>query len=106
MELKEVKQVISKTKTILKHHRELTIAKGEHFNLFSVLNIETKENKTHSAFIAELLNPKGVHGLGTVFLDLFIETIRHNTLTNKKLNTPFQSNTAKVSVEHFIGVVV
>ena len=36
--------LLTRTKQIVDHHDEMTVAKGEHFNLFSVLNIETKEN--------------------------------------------------------------
>lgn len=45
--------------------------KGELFNTFSILKMETAENKTHSNFIAELLNPKGSHLKGSIFLERF-----------------------------------
>jgi hypothetical protein len=45
---------------------------GKHFNLFRELNIETKEIK-HSLFLASLLNPNGLHGLGMKPLERFIE---------------------------------
>ena len=32
----EIKKVLSDTKMIIEHNRKLTIAKGEHFNMFSV----------------------------------------------------------------------
>ncbi|AEA42330.1 PD-(D/E)XK nuclease family protein [Fluviicola taffensis] len=50
-------------------------AKGETFNVFSLLGMETKENTTHSNFIGNLLNPKGTHLMGKVFLKLFLEEI-------------------------------
>ena len=58
IEAKEVKKLLKNTRKIVQHQEELSIAKGDHFNLFAVLNIETRENKTHSAFLTELLNPK------------------------------------------------
>lgn len=93
-EIKEMKKVLKDTKKIIKHQQELTIAKGDHFNLFSVLDIETKENKTHSAFLAELLNPNGSHLLGNVFLNHFLTVITHQ----KEFNT----DRATVKVEHTI----
>ena len=45
------------------------------FNMFSILGVETKEVRMHSAFIAELLDPKGSHKLGARFLDAFIDVI-------------------------------
>lgn len=46
---------------------------NEDFNIFSILRMETDEVNTHSRFIAELLNPKGIHFQGEVFLELFIK---------------------------------
>src|SRR5690606_14530268 len=50
--------------------RELS---GENFNIFSIMSMESDEVFTHSALLAELLNPKGSHGLGERPLMLFIE---------------------------------
>ena len=97
METKNLKKVLKDTKRIIKHHNELTVAKGEHFNLFSVLKIETRENNTHSAFLAELLNPNGSHRMGDVFLKHFITTIEHSN--------SFETKNAKVKVERSIGTV-
>lgn len=105
VEFTEVKKVLNNTKTIIEHHRKLTIAKGEHFNLFSVLGIETKENKTHSAFLSELLNPKGSHKMGNVFLKLFLKTIKHNEQFKTEENSIFDTNTASVKVEKSIGPI-
>lgn len=57
---------------------------GNNFNLFSILDRETDEEKTHSALIAELLNPQGSHGQGDNFLNLFI-----SLLTQKKKESAF-----------------
>ena len=48
---------------------------GENFNVFSILDRESDEVKTHSAIIAELLNPHGSHSQGTLFLKLFLEKL-------------------------------
>jgi hypothetical protein len=102
---KDLKTVLTATKRIVKYHKEMTVAKGEHFNLFSVLNIETKENKTHSAFLAELLNPKGSHGMEDVFLKLFLTTIKHNEKFESEKDKIFESNKAFVRVERSVGAI-
>lgn len=43
---------------------------GEKFNIFKVLKAQRNE-MLHSAFIAELLNPKGSHGANDTFLQIF-----------------------------------
>lgn len=48
--------------------------RGEAFNVFDILGLSTKETP-QSAFIAELLNPQGCHGCGTIFLQLFLSQI-------------------------------
>lgn len=103
VEIAEIKKVLSETKTIIKHHRELTIAKGEHFNLFSVLKIQTRENNTHSAFLAELLNPNGSHDMGDIFLRLFLTTVNHNEKFEFEKDRIFNSDKAFVKVEQVIG---
>lgn len=46
------------------------------FNIFRVLGVERKEVKTHSAFIANLLDPQGNHGQGYLFLKEFYKILK------------------------------
>jgi hypothetical protein len=46
-----------------------------HYNLFRILKIAHLEDRVHSPFLANLLNPQGTHGQGTLFFDLFIDYI-------------------------------
>lgn len=52
---------------------------GRSFNVFSVLRVEYKEIR-HSAFLAELLNPKGSHQMGDAFLKLFYKRLGINNV--------------------------
>lgn len=65
------------------------------FNIFKLLDRTTDEVKCHSRVIGELLNPKGSHGLGSLFLDRFIDRLR----IKHKLSLEKDSH-AIVSVEH------
>lgn len=49
--------------------------RGERFNLFSILGVQRDEARTHSRFLAELLNPEGRHGEGLRFLRAFITDV-------------------------------
>ena len=55
--------------------KQQAIERGEHYNVFEVLNLSTDEVRLHSAFIADLLNPKGKHGLGMKPLKSFIQIL-------------------------------
>lgn len=44
------------------------------YNIFKALKVKNKE-LIHSAFIADLLRPKGKHGKGTAFFELFVEVL-------------------------------
>lgn len=46
-------------------------AQKEGFNIFSVLRNEYDEVNLHTAFLFELLNPAGSHGMGSSFLEHF-----------------------------------
>ena len=71
--------------------------RGESFNIFNVLGVTSDETRTHSAFIAELLDPNGSHGLGDQFLRSFIDTVDCLRSWN------FDTKSAKVHKELSIG---
>ncbi len=54
---------------------QLNITQALDFNIFSILPIARLEVLTHSPFLAELLNPKGVHGQGNLFLSCFLSLL-------------------------------
>jgi len=60
---------------IIKKQQEIAAIRGENYNLFKVIHMTSNETSVHSAFIADLLNPKGLHGMGDEFLRLFVKTI-------------------------------
>jgi hypothetical protein len=69
--------VISAAKRILGHHEELKRLRGDGFNIFSILKMDHYENETHSAFLGELLNPKGSHSKKSIFLRLFLDLVSY-----------------------------
>ena len=75
--------------------------RGDFFNVFSILGMERKEVETHSAFLAELLNPNGNHGLGDKFLTTFIDTIIPKHLKGFDCN----NNTYQVNKECYEGKI-
>lgn len=70
------------------------------FNIFDMLGQKTRE-LTHSAFIAQLLNPKGGHGMNTCFLGLFIETLNSGSRGYEYLN--FELEGTEVEIEKDFG---
>lgn len=74
--LNAIKEIIDREKTL----QEAKRARGENFNIFNVMGVSTSEVKLHSAFIAELLNPYGNHGLGEKFLKIFIDEISNKSV--------------------------
>lgn len=93
--MEKVKLLLSRVATTTKHYKELARISGSDFNIFKTIKVTTDEVK-HSAFLAELLNPKGSHGQGDIFLRHFV----------KKFNVEkFSCETAYVNAEKFIGKV-
>ena len=68
---------------------------GDYFNIFNVIGLRSEEVRLHSAFIAELLNPKGSHGARDGFLKAFLETVGlpHSYLNSNRCS---QNNTERV----------
>lgn len=62
-------------------HKEIKVSRnkrresGNMFNIFEILKAEHYEVSTHSAILAELLNPKGSHGCTDLFLKSFLEVL-------------------------------
>lgn len=75
-----------------KHERK---KQGNEFNVFSILGLSSDETRLHSAMIAELLNPKGAHGQGTLFLNEFLQIF--------DLEICLDVNSVVVEVEYTIG---
>jgi hypothetical protein len=94
MNFEKLNHLLAQTKLMLEHQKEKEILKGEKFNVFSILKMESKENATHSAFLNELLDPQGSHLKGTTFLKLFLKMVKQESL---------DLESCKVKVEHSIG---
>lgn len=97
-----ISNLVKQVNTVISKYEELEKAKSENFNLFNIMNMRTDEVKTHSAIIAELLNPKGTHNLDDTFLKLFLVKINLNF--NNELNLKDLIKT-KTFVEYNIGQI-
>ena len=73
--MKDLKNLLDQVSIITKKNAEFLDATGGRFNIFSIAGVNHYEN-THSAILAELLNPKGSHGLKSMFLQAFIDRIK------------------------------
>lgn len=92
--LNEISKIVAKNEAQQEEKRR----RGENFNIFSVMGLQTKEVRLHSAFLAELLNPQGDHGLGDKFLVAFLEKVLNN-------NSSIDTESAEVFKECNIGQI-
>lgn len=70
-----IKNLLENVSVIQNKYDDIAEITGEKFNVFSVLNLTSNEVRTHSAFIGELLNTRGSHGLKDIPLKLFIKML-------------------------------
>lgn len=73
MDLIKYKSLLDQVNSLVVRYDKINEITGENFNVFRILKLESSEVRMHSAFIAELLNPKGSHGQKDCFLNLFIK---------------------------------
>lgn len=71
----KIAPLLARISAIVFKYETIAEITGERFNVFSILNLERREVLTHSRFLAEILNPEGSHGLGSVPLQKFFELI-------------------------------
>jgi hypothetical protein len=90
-----MKRILKRVAEISNKYEQLNKISGNAFNVFDVINVTTNEVRLHSRFLAELLNPKGSHGQGDVFLRHFVDQFK----------IQIDTESATVCVEKYIGVV-
>ena len=98
MDTTSILNLLSNTKKVVDKHEKESKARGEDFNIFSVLGMESSETKTHSGMIVALLDPKGNHYQETTFLKLYLDEIGYE-YGNENLSQ------VKVKAEHHLGTI-
>lgn len=88
---KLLEKLLSNSKEFLKNS-----SSQDNYNIFSVLNITNREIY-HSRFLADLLNPKGFHKKGTVFLEAFLNEL--NQISDEKFKNNDLENTNVITEE-------
>lgn len=94
----KITRLLNKCATIaqeLNTQFEEAFKRGEYFNIFKILNLKSDETRLHSAFIGELLDPKGSHGLNNGPLDKFLKLIFKDDFN--------MSEDSQVMLEYYIG---
>ncbi|QXP78307.1 MULTISPECIES: PD-(D/E)XK nuclease family protein [Winogradskyella] len=98
MNQSKLETLLSSSRHVVETHRKATKEKGEDFNIFSVLGMESDETKTHSGMLVALLDPKGNHYYDTQFLELFLKEIEYD-YEGEDLNL------VRVKAEHHLGTI-
>lgn len=102
-----IENLLTKIAAINKKYESIAEITGENFNIFRILKRETREVETHSAFIAELLNPKGSHGMKEKLLELFITQFNVDSAPNEsKELQKTQVNVEEVTNNGRIDIVI
>ncbi len=104
-----VLELLRFTKSHQRHTEALARATAEHFNVFNILGIGHYEVKTHSPMLGELLNPKGCHSQGCLFLRLFLSSFSESTGKDasfaQKIRDFNADDTATLEMEVYIGQI-
>ena len=87
---RKIQILLSQVGVLINKNNEILDVTGSRFNIFEVLGVNHYE-KSHSAILAEFLNPRGSHALESKFLEKFLESV--------KLKFSFEANQAKVVQE-------
>ena len=101
--MKEIQDLLNQVALISKKNAEILDAIGGRFNMFRVCGVNHYEN-THSAIIAEFLNPSGTHGLKSKLLECFIEIlgkdfkIENFICKNALIHTEVTTNEGRIDI--------
>lgn len=89
--------LLNQVQLISKKYGEITKLTGENYNIFKILGLASNEVRTHSAFIGDLLNPKGSHDMGDIFLLEFLKQV--------SFRGEFNTRDSKVEIEKHVGFI-
>lgn len=105
MDQSELNYLFDEVQNLLNEYEDDIKKTGEGFNVFKILGLSYNEVRTHTAFIADLLNPAGSHEMGDVFLELFIETLKDNYSNKWNLNDFYKKKKLTVEKNKTIGPI-
>ena len=71
----DIEVLLQQVANVLDMRNKVSKVSGDDFNIFSVLDMETDEVKTHTRLIYELLRPDGQHGMGKAFIEEFFRIV-------------------------------
>lgn len=91
-----MQNLLSQIAIVNQKNTQLLEATGQRYNIFNILGLSSNETRLHSAFLANLLDPHGTHGLKAKPLDAFLKIIGA---------THLDSSTASVEIEKHVGPV-
>lgn len=95
-----LEQLLGEISTIVNAYKLVRKANGEDFNIYKILGMSSNEEKTHSRFLAELLDVNGSHGQEDIFVQLFINQL------DTPLDFAFDTKSSKAKVELYISPII
>ncbi|MFC4636364.1 PD-(D/E)XK nuclease family protein [Dokdonia ponticola] len=103
--VEHTEHLLKDVKDIIVNHEALARERGEDFNLFSIMNMESNETYTHSAVLVALLDPKGNHYKDELFLKLFLDEISYEYSDEdlQKVKVVAEYHTGKIDEEYTKG---
>ena len=72
----KIPELLQFVRSLQFYEDKLVQAEGGRFNVFELLGVGSLEAATHTPYLAEFLNPKGVHGLGQEPLAAFVQRFK------------------------------
>jgi hypothetical protein len=101
--MEKIKNLLNQVSIISNKNAEILEATGGRFNMFTICGVNHYEN-THSAIIAEFLNPNGSHGLKSKLLECFIETlgeyftVQYFNFEKSRVRTEFLTEEGRIDI--------
>ena len=100
-----VQRLLAGVHDCLHAHKKHLQQSGEHFNVYEILELSTREVRLHSRLLAELLRPTGSHYMKDLFLKEFIGMLRDHGKDISGQLSSFDCGSASVYVEEPVGPI-
>lgn len=91
----KISDLLQYVQTLRFYEEKLAHVQGDRFNVFDLFGVGSLEVSTHTPYVVEFLNPKGVHGLGERPLAAFVQ----------RFKLDLDPTTTRVKTNHYLGSV-
>ena len=103
--MNNTKTLLNKIETIIQNQKKSSFEHEDDYNIFKALRLERDEEKLHSRFIADLINPKGHNKNWDLFIKQFLSEVLNKGIKSQSEKIHLIQEKTSIKTEKDIGKI-